>query len=214
MQSFVLTALLLLAGAPQYAAKNAASVTPLQKVIQMLDGMLAKGKSEKQDEKVAFSKFQAWCDSTRTETIKSIELATAQIEQLKADIAKAEADAEKAAADIAELEAALAEMEKEQASATAIRDKELAEYQAQHADLSESIDALERASQVLKAKEADVPQSLLQLQKSPLIPTKAKAVIASFLETGDSMMSGSVLLRQMLTSSSQVESLQCSTNSA
>jgi hypothetical protein len=191
MQSFVLTALLLLAGAPQYAAKNAASVTPLQKVIQMLDGMLAKGKSEKQDEKVAFSKFQAWCDSTRTETIKSIELATAQIEQLKADIAKAEADAEKAAADIAELEAALAEMEKEQASATAIRDKELAEYQAQHADLSESIDALERASQVLKAKEADVPQSLLQLQKSPLIPTKAKAVIASFLETGDSMMSGS-----------------------
>jgi hypothetical protein len=190
MPSFVLTVLLLLAVAPQTAAKDGASVTPLQKVIQMLDDMLAKGKSEKHDEQVAFSKFQAWCDSTRTETIKSIELATAKIEQLKADIAKAEADAEKATADIAELEADLAQMEKEAATATAIRDKELAAYQATHADFSESIDALERAIQVLKAREADVPQSLLQVQKSPLIPAKAKVVIASFLETGDSMGMG------------------------
>jgi hypothetical protein len=165
-------------------------VTPVQKVIQMLAGMLAKGKEEKHDEQVAFSKFQAWCDATRTETTNSIQLAAAKIEQLKADIAKAEADAEQLAEEITSLEASLAEMEKEVASATAIRDKQLAEYQAMHADFSESIDALERASQVLKAKEADVPQTLLQVQRSPFIPAKAKAVIASFLETGNGMTTG------------------------
>jgi len=191
----VVAILVVLAVAPSVA--NAASgattrtaVTPVQKVIQMLGDMLAKGKKDKHDEQVEFAKFHAWCDDTRTVTTKNIELAAAKIEQLQADIGKAEADAAQAAEDITALEGSLAEMEKEKATATAIRDKELAEYQAMHADFSESIDALERAIQVLKAREADVPQSLLQLQKSPLIPAKAKSVIASFLETSESMTMG------------------------
>merc|ERR1719191_2004487 len=57
---------------------------------------------------------------------------------------------------------------------------------AAHLDLSDSIDAIARAIQVLKGKEEDVPQSasLLQVQKNARIPAKTKAMIASFLALG------------------------------
>jgi len=156
-------------------------VTPLQKVIQLLDGMLVKGKAEKHAEEVEFAKFHQWCDSTRAAKTKSIAEAAAQITQLEADIAKAESDAEELAAEIAELDATIAQNEADAKTATEERQREHADYAATHKDFSESIDAIERAIQVLKARKADVPQSLLQLRASTLIPARAKAAIESFL---------------------------------
>jgi len=156
-------------------------VTPIQKVVDLLDGMVAKGKKEKHVEEEAFAKFHEWCDGTRASTQKSIEQGKAQIEQLSADIATAEADAEELAGDINELESAIGKAKSELKEATAVREQEHADFSATHKDFSESIDAIERAIQVLKAREADVPQSLLQVQNSPHIPQEAKAAIESFL---------------------------------
>ena len=143
--------------------------------------MLAKGKQEKHEEEVEFAKFQAWCDDTRFNAEKSIEEGTNQITQLEADIAKNEADSESTAEEIAELEAQTAAAQSELDSAQAIRDKEHEDFRAQNTDYSESIDAIERAIAVLKAKKADVAQSLLQVQNMPTIPASAKATIRSFL---------------------------------
>jgi len=149
----------------------------------MMDEMVAKGKKEKHEEEVEFSKFHQWCDSLTAEKKKSIATATAEIEELAAAIDKAESDAEVLTEEIAELEAAAAKLESEADAATAVRNKEHEDYSATHLDLSDSIDAISRAIQTLKQKEADVPQSasLLQLQNSPRIPAQTKAVIASFL---------------------------------
>jgi len=166
------------------AVAQASRVTPLQKVMDMLDEMVAKGAAAKHEEEVAFAEFHQWCDSLRDEKEKSIKEASAQIEQLTADIAKAESDAGTLAGELSALEAAIAKAESELAEAKQIRAKEAADYDAQHADFSESIDALERAVQVLKAREADVPQSLAQLRSAPWLPAKAKSVLASFLEMG------------------------------
>mmetsp|Transcript_74022 Transcript_74022/g.163656 ORF Transcript_74022/g.163656 Transcript_74022/m.163656 type:complete len:566 (+) Transcript_74022:423-2120(+) len=67
------------------------------------------------------------------------------------------------------------------ASAKALREKEYADFQAQHADFSESIDACKKAVQALKARAADVPQSLLQLQQARMIPADTKALAESLL---------------------------------
>jgi len=158
-------------------------VTPIQQVLNLLDDMVAKGKAEKHEEEVEFAKFHEWCDDTRAVTTKSIEEAKGQIEQLTADIAKAEADAEELAANIKELEDSVAQAEGELKEANAVRDREHADFSATHADLSESIDAIERAIAVLKSREADVPQSLLQLKNSPTIPRDAKVAIEAFLAT-------------------------------
>jgi chromosome segregation ATPase len=168
-------------GIASAAVANATTVTPLEKVLQMMDDMLAKGKAEKQKEETEFAAFQQWCDSTRDATTKSIADGASQIEQLTADIAKGEADAEQlgqeAEEELANADADQSELDKAQA----IRDKELADYTATHTDLSESIDAVERAIAALKSREADVPQSLLQVQKSVQLSAEAKASIESLL---------------------------------
>jgi len=166
-----------------HAVAWASQVTPLQKVIQMLDEMVAKGAKAKHEEEVVFAEFHQWCDSLRGEKENSIKEAAAQIGQLTADIAKAESDAEALAGEIKDLEAAIAKAESELAEAKQIRAKEAADYDAQHADFSESIDALERATQVLKARGADVPQSLAQVHAAGYLPSKARSVLVAFLET-------------------------------
>merc|ERR1719221_1252138 len=75
----------------------------------------------------------------------------------------------------------IARMEGEVKDATEVRGKERADYAAEHKDYSESISAIVRAAQVLKIRTADVPQSLMQLRDSRLVPTHTKALIESFL---------------------------------
>merc|ERR1719301_82610 len=111
---------------------RAAEVTPIQKVVAMMQEMLAKGKQEKHNEEVEFAKFQQWCDSLRADKTESIAEAKAKIEQLEADIAKAESDAEVLAGEIADLEAQVAENQAEIENATAVRQKENADYAATH----------------------------------------------------------------------------------
>merc|ERR1719482_85421 len=176
MRSFVCLALLM---APAMAVET--DVTPIQKVIEMMDGMLAKGKAEKHDEEVEFAKFHEWCDQVRDEKTKSIAEATAQIEELAAAIDKAESDAEVLTEEIAELEKEVAQLTADADSATAQRKKEKTDYDAAHQDLSESIDAIARAIQTLKRREADVPQSLLQVSSLSGISAKERALITSFL---------------------------------
>jgi len=159
----------------------AARVTPINKVIQLLNGMLDKGASEKHAEEVAFSEFSEWCSNMRDTKNKAIGESKDQIVQLKADIDKTASDAEILAEEVKELEAAIASDKAEKGSAQEQRHKENADFQATDLDYSESIDACERATAVLKAKAADVPQSLMQVRDSKIIPAQAKALITSFL---------------------------------
>merc|ERR1719316_2084322 len=163
------------------ATAERANVTPIQKVIEMMDGMLAKGKQEKHEEEVEFAKFHEWCDQVRDEKTKSIADATAQIEELAAAIDKAESDAEVLTEEIANLEKEVNQLTAQADAATAQRKKEEADYNAAHKDVSESIDAIARAIQTLKRREADVPQSLLQVSSLSGVSAQEKAVISSFL---------------------------------
>jgi len=156
-------------------------VTPIQKVIQMLNELLAKGKQAKHVEEVEFAAFHEWCDQVRAEKTKNIKDGAAQINQLSADIAKAESDAGTLSEEIVDLEAEIARMEGEAKDAMEVRGREHADYLAEHKDYSESISAIVRAAQVLKTRTADVPQSLMQVRDSRLVPTHTKALIESFL---------------------------------
>merc|ERR1719269_411183 len=69
------------------------AVTPVQKVTQLLQGMLEKGKKEKHEEAVQFAAYKQFCDDTTVEKQRAVKEAEAMMEQLSASIAKAEADA-------------------------------------------------------------------------------------------------------------------------
>jgi len=159
----------------------ASDVNPLEKVLGMMDEMIQKGKDEKHKEEVAFNTFKVWCDQTREETTKAIKDGADSIVQLTADIEKAIADAENLKEEIDVLNADRNTAEDELKAATKIRSKENADYKAEHADLSESVDALDRAIATLKNKDVSTPQSLIQLQGNSRVPARVKATITAFL---------------------------------
>merc|ERR1719471_229846 len=158
-------------------AVSADAVTPVQKVVEMMNGMLEKGKKEKHEEQVQFAAYKQFCDDTTVEKKRAIEEANEQIEVLKADIEKYTATAAKLSKEIAEHEEDISVWNGDIKAATKVREIEKADYDTTHTDYSESVDALERAIAVLKKQAHDRKQSLLQvssLTDLELIPKEAK----------------------------------------
>merc|ERR1719198_714491 len=137
---------------------QALEVTPVQKVIALMEGMLEKGKKEKHDEQVQFAAYKQFCDDTSVEKNRAIAEATETIGVLKADIQKYTADAALLTKEIAGLDEDISIWNGDIKAATKVREIEKADYDATHKDYSESVDALERAIAVLKKQAHDRKQ--------------------------------------------------------
>jgi len=187
MRATMLT-LALLCGAAVSAGAAKSEVTPVQKVIQLMEGMLEKGKKEKHDEQVQFAAFKQFCDDTTVEKKRAIEEANERIEVLKADIGKAAADAALLTKEIAELDEDISIWEGDIKAATNVREIEKADFDATNKDYSESVDALTRAIAVLKKQSHDRKQAsfaqVSALKSLSLIPKEAKQAIDAFLQQG------------------------------
>merc|ERR1719230_234937 len=148
--------------------------------------MLEKGKAEKHAEQVQFAAYKQFCDDTQVEKTRAIAEAEEMIEVLKADIEKYTATAAKLTKEIAEHEEDISVWTGDSKAATKVREIEKADYDATHADYSESVDALERAIAVLKKQAYDRKQAsfaqLSALTKLQHIPAAAKRSIDIFLQ--------------------------------
>jgi len=163
-----------------------AGVTPIEKVTQMMQEMVAKGKQEKHDEQVRFSAFKQFCVDTTDQKQDAIQNAADEIEQLTADITKAQADQSRLSEEIAVLDTNIGQWEADKAAAAADRAAEKAAYDELHADYSESIDALGRAVMTLSKQTGDTKQGTSLLQKVSTLarlPAQAKKTILAFLDT-------------------------------
>merc|ERR1719161_789560 len=147
--------------------------------------MKAKAIAAKNDEEVKFSAFSSWCTNTKKAKTDEIAAGNEKMDMLKAEIEKAKVLFAKLTDRILELEEDVGRWKKDQASATAVRNKEKADYTATVTDYSESIDAVEGALSVLKKQAFDRKQaaaSLLQVQSRRLVPAASKKIITSFLQ--------------------------------
>jgi len=166
---------------------GAAAVTPVQKVIQLMEGMATKGKEEKHAEQVQFAAYKQFCDDTTVEKTRAIKEAEETIEILKADIQEYTATAAQLTKEIAAHDEDISVWTGDMKAATKVREMEKADYDAMHKDYSESVDALTRAIAVLKKQSHDRSQagSLVQvsaLSSLSLIPKEAKQAIDAFLQ--------------------------------
>jgi len=160
--------------------------TPVQKVITMMNEMLAKGKAEKEAETKIFNEYAEWVDDKSRETGFEIKTLKTQIEEFTAAAELADADIAELSEKIAELDGQIATWEADQKSATAVRDSENAEYQKISKDYKESLDALARAISVLESKAVDAPQAEMLLQKMSKENPALRRVVAVFLEESES----------------------------
>jgi prefoldin subunit 5 len=170
-------------------AVSASEVTPIVKVIELLEGMLNKGKEEKHAEQVQFAAYKQFCDDTSVAKKRAIEEAEERIGMLKATIEKSTQDAAQLAREIAEHESDIAAWTGDKKAATKERDLSKADYQELHKDYSESVDALQRAVAYLKDKSRTMPQASLaqtkvlrEIRDMTLIPAAAKKTLDAFLQ--------------------------------
>jgi len=168
------------------AMAASSEVTPVQKVIQLLEGMLEQGKAEKHEEQVQFAAYKQFCDDTTVEKKRAIAEANEKIDVLKADISKYIADAARLTKEIAAHDEDISVWTGDSKAATKVREIEKADYDATHKDYSESISALERAIAVLKKQAYNRKQAaLIQLTTMDMIPNEAKRALNAFLQEPD-----------------------------
>jgi len=143
------------------AAKN----RPVSKVITLLKDMLKQLEKEAEEDEEIYDQLACWCETNDKEKTKSIADAEAKIEELTTKIEELTASSARLNTEIKNLEKEVAENQEALDQATAIRQKELAEFNAEEKDLLQSISALKAAITVLSKHHGG---ALLQIPKGHL----------------------------------------------
>jgi len=184
VQFLISTAALAWAADISYKMDYSAGTSPTQKVVELLNNMVAQGEKQTQDEKLQFATYSQWCAMTKESKAAAIETAEQDLESLDADVAKAAADIETLASEIAGHQKAIDASAQEQTQLTSVRKTAADDYKASHKDYSESIDAVSRAVATLKKQaydrkqaedkaEADDENSLLALSTLKTLASRA-----------------------------------------
>jgi len=179
----------LLASIGLLAMGEQTTVTPVQKVLQMMNDMKTKGIDEKNAETATFATTLQFCKDTTAAKERAIADGEENIRKLAADIQKYDADAMTLGTEITELDASIDKTEQEKASATEERETGKADYNTKHAELSQSIDELEVGMAQLKSMMSGTnAAALIQTMTSkiatrPHLPLGSQRLLTSFLES-------------------------------
>jgi len=143
---------------------------PVSKVITLLKDMLKQLEKEAEEDEEIYDKMACWCETNDKEKTKSIAEAEARIEDLTTKVEELTAESARLNAEIKNLEKEVAENQEALAQATALREKQLAEFNAEEKDLLESISALKAAITVLSKHHGG---ALLQAPRSHILGVAA-----------------------------------------
>merc|ERR1719298_46894 len=141
---------------------------PVSKVITLLKDMLKQLEKEAEEDEEIYDKMACWCETNDKEKTKSIADAEARISDLTTKIEELTASSARLNTEIKNLEKEVAENQDALDKATAIRQKQLAEFNEEEKDLLESISALKAAITVLSKH-----HSLLQMPRSHAVGVAA-----------------------------------------
>merc|ERR1712157_703085 len=146
------------------AAKN----RPVSKVITLLKDMLKQLEKEAEEDEEIYDKMACWCETNDKEKTKAIADAEARISDLTTKIEELTASSARLNTEIKNLEKEVAENQAALDKATAIRQKELAEFNAEEKDVLQSISALKSAVTVLSKH-----NSFIQVPHSQILSVAA-----------------------------------------
>merc|ERR1740138_2007318 len=176
---------------------NAAQVSPVQKVIELLGECKAKVKKDLAAEAAVMEEYTTFCDDELKEKGYAIETATREIGELEATIEDSKATGIAMADEIATLGSLQAAKNKELYDATEVRKAKNADFVAAEAELVKSVDECSRAVQALqkgmalmqggKRKEAKkelkaVTMALTSIVGAISIDTESSRKLKSFLQ--------------------------------
>merc|ERR1719412_3568683 len=143
---------------------------PVSKVITLLKDMLKQLEKEAEEDEEIYDKMACWCETNDKEKTKSIAEAEARIETLTTKIEELTAVSARLNTEIKNLEKEVAQNQDSLNKATALREKQLAEFNAEEKDMLEAISALKAAITVLSKHHGE---SLLQVPRSHIMGVAA-----------------------------------------
>jgi peptidoglycan hydrolase CwlO-like protein len=175
---------------------------PVTKVINLLKDMQAQLEKEAEEDEETYEKVACWCETNDKEKTAAIADAEAHITDLTSTIEELTAMSAKLNTEIKNLEAEIAKNQEALDKATAMRQKELAEFNEEEKDMLQSIGALKSAIIVLSKHHEflQVPEqqminiaAMLQWQfhkhasllKGMLTPKEHKMIAAFVQSPGD-----------------------------
>jgi len=141
----------------------ASATNPMAKVIELMDECATKVKADGDAEAKAYKEYFEWCDDVAKNAQFEIKTAQASKDKLEANIGELTASIGESNSKIEKLTGSIAADEKELEEATAIRDKEAADFAAAEGELMDDVDTLERAIGILEKELAKNPAAFAQI---------------------------------------------------
>ena len=175
---------------------------PVSKVINLLKDMQVQLAKEQEEDEAIYNKMACWCETNDKEKTKAIADAEEKINQLTATIEELTALSAQLNTEIEHLNKEIERNQSALAKATALRQKQLAEFNAEEKDLLQSISALKSAVTVLSKHHSEEALlhigSMLRHQMSKhsdmldgIITDDQRKTIGAFLQTEQPMNAGS-----------------------
>jgi DNA repair exonuclease SbcCD ATPase subunit len=131
---------------------------PVTKVINLLKDMGETLKKEQEEDEEVYEKLACWCETNSKEKTTSISDAESHISALTASIEEGTASSARLNTEIKNLNSEIAKNQEALDKATALRQEELAEFNAEEKDVLQSIGALKSAVTVLGKHNAEFLQ--------------------------------------------------------
>jgi len=164
----------------------AASVNPIEKVIQMMSDLEQKIIGEGKETQKVYDEFAEWCEDRSKDLGFEIKTGKAAVADLSATIEDMDAKIAAATSKIEDLSSDIASDEADLKAATKIREKEAADFTAEEKELNEVIDMLQRAVAILE-KEMAGGASMMQLKSASNLEQALDVMVkASAISSADS----------------------------
>lgn len=156
-------------GEPTSALRS--DMSPVRKVVTLLEEMKEQVEKEASDDQLAHEKYMCWCKTNEEAKTQAISDAERRIEGLAALIEEMIAKESRLKTEIEGLKQGIVEDQDALATATATREKESAAFQAEEADLKETLGLLKEAVAVLSKVQ------LVQKQDQPPVAAVQTALM-------------------------------------
>merc|ERR1719407_225624 len=167
------------------AAVGATKVSPVAKVIELLDELTGKVNGDLAAEEMMMEEYSKWCDSESNEKADAITSNKRTIGDLDSEIADASARIGELSTEVEELAGKISSSETELSDATKVRDEEKATFEGSEKEMVDTIDGLERALVVLKRGQTSFLQQRDRNELKDLTTVFSKLIEANWVNKKD-----------------------------
>jgi len=172
--------LVILLAACRSATAMKHKVTPVEKVITLLEKLMAETAAEAQEDAKTYDEFACFCKEQADDKLYAIEKSEELIKQQTAKIKLLDAEIMELNNEIADLATKIEKLEGEQKAADEVRAKEFDAYSEKNAKTEKAISAVERAIQALEESKEGMVDAKLNLAqaKAKVSPNQFSEILA------------------------------------